>query len=80
MLSLTRIQSRMLLGDTSGLLKGLASRPIAAPHADLEAYLGRYSGLLLYLREMDEPVYSKLCAVRNFFLLSPVSLVLNCYV
>lgn len=31
----------------------------------MESYLGRYAGLLLYLKEMDETVYSKLCAVRH---------------
>ncbi|PPQ64521.1 hypothetical protein CVT26_002060 [Gymnopilus dilepis] len=54
-------QSKLLLGDTSGLTKG-TPRPTVIPHTDLEAYLGRYSGLLIYLREMDESVYSKLCA------------------
>ena len=29
----------------------------------METYLGRYAGLILYLKEMDEGVYSKLCAV-----------------
>ncbi|KAF4623518.1 hypothetical protein D9613_002135 [Agrocybe pediades] len=55
-------RSKMLLGDTSGLTKSAGSRPTVVPHRDLEAYLGRYSGLMIYLREMDESVYSKLCA------------------
>ncbi|KAF8973564.1 exocyst complex component Sec3-domain-containing protein [Flammula alnicola] len=55
-------QSKMLLGDTPGLTKIAGARPTAIPHTDLEAYLGRYAGLMLYLREMDENVYSKLCA------------------
>ena len=29
----------------------------------LENYLGRYAGLMLYLKEMDEGVYEKLCVV-----------------
>jgi hypothetical protein len=29
----------------------------------MEKYLGRYSGLILYLKEMDEVSYAKLCAV-----------------
>ena len=33
-------------------------------HKDLESYLDRYSGLILYMREMDEVAYGKLCAVR----------------
>ncbi|KAF9527786.1 exocyst complex component Sec3-domain-containing protein [Crepidotus variabilis] len=52
-------QCKMLLGDMSGVIK--SSRPMVVPHRELEAYLGRYSGLMLYLREMDEAVYSKLC-------------------
>lgn len=32
-------------------------------HKPLENYLGRYGGLMLYLKEMDESVYGKLCAV-----------------
>lgn len=55
----------MLLGDTSGLNKPGNLRPTVIPHRDLETYLGRYSGLMIYLREMDENVYSKLCAVCN---------------
>ncbi|KAF8913023.1 exocyst complex component Sec3-domain-containing protein [Gymnopilus junonius] len=54
-------QSKMLLGDTSGLSRP-TSRPTAISHTDLETYLGRYAGLLIYLREMDESIYSKLCA------------------
>ena len=57
----------MLLGDTSGLVKPLGKRPTAISHRVLEDYLGRYSGLMLYLREMDETIYSKLCAVSSLF-------------
>ncbi len=32
-------------------------------HTDMEEYLGRYCGLLLYLKEMDESTYGRLCAV-----------------
>jgi hypothetical protein len=32
----------------------------------MEAYLGRYAGLLLYLKEMDESMYSRFCGVREF--------------
>lgn len=55
-------QSKMLLGDTSGLIKAPGKRATAISHRGLEDYLGRYSGLMLYLREMDETIYSKLCA------------------
>ncbi|KAF8807747.1 exocyst complex component, sec3 subunit [Phlegmacium glaucopus] len=55
-------QSKLLLGETSGLAKSPESRPTAIPHTDLESYLGRYAGLILYLREMAESIYSKICA------------------
>ncbi len=47
-------------------MKGIP-RPKVIPHTELEGYLGRYSGLMLYLREMDESVYSKLCGVSTLF-------------
>ncbi|KAH8998826.1 exocyst complex component sec3 subunit [Lactarius hatsudake] len=31
-------------------------------HKELESYLDRYCGLILYMREMDEVAYGKLCA------------------
>ncbi|KAI3622586.1 exocyst protein [Moniliophthora roreri] len=56
-------QSKLLLGDNNGLTPGSAkSKPTILLHKDWEAYLGRYSGLMLYLKEMDEGVYGKLCA------------------
>ena len=56
----------MLLDDRDGIMKpGGRSRAVAIQHQDMERYLGRYSGLMLYLKEMDEGVYAKLCAVRN---------------
>lgn len=63
---LNHFQSKLLLGDTSGIIKGIP-RPKVIPHTEPEDYLGRYSGLMLYLREMDESVYSKLCGVSTFF-------------
>lgn len=36
-------------------------------HQGMETYLGRYAGLLLYLKEMDETLYSKFCAVRDLW-------------
>ncbi|KAG8912226.1 hypothetical protein FRC01_005215, partial [Tulasnella sp. 417] len=39
--------------------------PTLSPHSDLETYLGRYCGLMLYLKEMDEDRYAKVCA--NYF-------------
>ncbi|KAK0208183.1 exocyst complex component Sec3-domain-containing protein [Desarmillaria ectypa] len=56
-------QSKLLLGDSDGLAKtDRGGRPMINPHTELENYLGRYSGLMLYLKEMDEAVYAKLCA------------------
>jgi hypothetical protein len=54
----------MLLGDTSGLAKTDGrGRLSLINHDDMEGYLGRYAGLMLYLKEMDEGLYAKLCAV-----------------
>lgn len=54
----------MLLGDNNGLIKGAGRRRASmVEHKTLEKYLGRYSGLILYLKEMDEALYAKLCAV-----------------
>lgn len=69
----------MLLGDTSGLTKlPPGPRPTALLHDELEKYLGRYIGLLLYMRELEENIYSKLCAVSgilaDWFTVQPNSL------
>ncbi|KAF7339614.1 Sec3-PIP2-bind domain-containing protein [Mycena sanguinolenta] len=55
-------QSQMVLGSTEGLTKEGRGRPSIVMHQELEQYLGRYAGLMLYLKEMDEKVYAKLCA------------------
>ncbi|KAJ7102098.1 exocyst complex component sec3 subunit [Mycena belliarum] len=56
-------QSQMLLGKTDGLTKTDGrSQPSMIMHQDIEQYLGRYAGLMLYLKELDEKVYAKLCA------------------
>lgn len=60
----------MLLGDNNGVVKSSRGRPALKDHRSLETYLERYRGLLLYLKEMDESSYAKLCAVRKA-LLSP---------
>ena len=58
----------MLLGDSKGIAKGGGRRRASmTDHKILEKYLGRYSGLILYLKEMDEPMYAKLCAVCAFY-------------
>ena len=54
----------MLLGGSNGVTKGSGRhRAAMVDHKTLEKYLGRYSGLILYLKEMDEAVYAKLCGV-----------------
>jgi hypothetical protein len=54
----------MLLGDNNGVAKNTNRRRASiVDHKTLEKYLGRYSGLILYLKEMDEGVYAKICAV-----------------
>ncbi|KAG6887860.1 hypothetical protein C0995_012111 [Termitomyces sp. Mi166 len=56
-------QSTLLLGDTNGMNPASGrNKPTLVSHEEMEAYLGRYSGLVLYLKEMDETVYAKLCA------------------
>ncbi|KAJ7357195.1 exocyst complex component sec3 subunit [Mycena albidolilacea] len=55
-------QSQMLLGSTDGLTMEGRGKSKIINHQDLEQYLGRYAGLMLYLKEMDEKVYAKLCA------------------
>lgn len=59
-------QSTLLLGDSKkGLSKsGGRGRPEIKSHKELESHLAHYSGLILYVKEMDELTYGKLCAVR----------------
>ena len=56
----------MLLGDDNGVVKASRNRIIIKDHRNFETYLERYRGLLLYLKEMDEQTYGKLCAVRCY--------------
>lgn len=39
--------------------------PTIKPHTTMEDNLRKYSGLTLYIKEMDESWYQKLCAVRG---------------
>ncbi|KAI0961988.1 hypothetical protein AcW1_000916 [Taiwanofungus camphoratus] len=55
-------RSKMLLGDTDGVTKSPKGKPYIVDHRDMENYLGRYGGLMLYLKETDEGIYAKLCA------------------
>ncbi|KAF4605051.1 hypothetical protein EYR40_003834 [Pleurotus pulmonarius] len=55
-------QSKLLLDDKNGISKpDRRGRPTLLPHKSMEDYLGRYAGLMLYLKEMDEIMYGKLC-------------------
>ncbi|EGO30577.1 hypothetical protein SERLADRAFT_364519 [Serpula lacrymans var. lacrymans S7.9] len=57
------VQSKVILDNHNGIEKPSGrSRPTIANHQSMESYLGRYAGLMLYLKEMDESIYSKLCA------------------
>lgn len=59
-------QAKLLLGETNGLTKPRrGSRQTVIQHQDVEEYLGRYCGLMLYIKEMDEVVYGRLCAVSR---------------
>lgn len=59
-------QSNMLLGETNGLIPGdEKGRLVIRDHKPMEIYLGRYCGLMLYMKEMDETKYSKICAVSS---------------
>lgn len=61
-----RFKSKLILDDNGGITRPKGrGRPVIFIHQGMESYLGRYSGLLLYLKEMDETVYSKFCAVRH---------------
>ena len=45
----------------------LKSVPPEIPkHTQLEDKLGKYCGLVLYMKEMDEERYQKLCAVSPY--------------
>jgi len=59
----------MLLGDNSGVVMSerRGGRPRLVPHKELEAYLGRYSGLVLYVKETEESIYSRICGVSPLF-------------
>lgn len=52
----------MLLGDDNGVNKS-KGRVLIKDHRTFETFLERYRGLLLYLKEMDENAYAKICAV-----------------
>lgn len=55
-----------LLGNSAGAKAGnkfgtaISKLP---SHSEMEAYIARYGGLVLYTRDMDEKAYAKICAV-----------------
>lgn len=49
--------------------KSGAAAPKLPSHAEMEAYVARYGGLVLYTRDMDEKAYAKICAVGSDLLL-----------
>ncbi|KAI5124152.1 hypothetical protein M0805_000962 [Coniferiporia weirii] len=56
-------QGNILLNETNGLgPSGEGGRLSILDHQQIESYLGRYIGLMLYMKEMDENRYSKTCA------------------
>ncbi|KAI1789802.1 exocyst complex component Sec3-domain-containing protein [Ganoderma leucocontextum] len=55
-------QGKMLLGDDNGVSRSVRGRVAIKDHRNFETYLERYHGLLLYLKEMDENAYAKICA------------------
>lgn len=63
------VSPRCSLGETNGIVKPGRGRPTILDHKPLENYLGRYGGLMLYLKEMDESMYGKLCAVGILLIL-----------
>lgn len=54
-------QAEIILDGNNGITKPGRGRPAIKNHQGMEAYLGRYAGLLLYLKEMDENIYSRFC-------------------
>jgi hypothetical protein len=58
-------QAEIILDGNSGITRPGRGRPVIKNHQGMQAYLGRYAGLLLYLKEMDESIYSRFCGVRE---------------
>ena len=42
-----------------------AVNPVIKDHLSMEKKLEKYAGLILYMRELDEDRYQKLCAVSR---------------
>jgi hypothetical protein len=67
--SLTCIEQADLIFKNDSKKKKTDSLVIA-PHDPLEEHLGAYSGLIRYMKEMDETRYGKLCGVSTFYCMS----------
>ena len=66
-------QGNLLLGENNGLVSSSEKGGLVIlDHKPIESYLGRYVGLILYMKEMDESKYSKVCGVSNHFFLAHV--------
>ncbi|KAH7885936.1 exocyst complex component Sec3-domain-containing protein [Phlebopus sp. FC_14] len=56
-------QTKLILESNAAISRQKGrGRPAIVDHQSMESYLGRYAGLLLYLKEMGEGMYSKFCA------------------
>lgn len=53
----------MLLADKDAK----SANPIIKNHLSMEKNLVKYAGLILYMKELDEDRYQKLCAVSSTF-------------
>lgn len=58
------LQCEMALSLAADALKSVP--PEIPKHTQLEDKLGKYCGLVLYMKEMDEERYQKLCAVSPY--------------
>jgi hypothetical protein len=56
-------QGALVLGTSDGVVEGPRGRVAVVGHKEMNEMLGRYAGLLLYMREMEEQIYSRVCAV-----------------
>jgi len=52
----------MLLADKDAKS---SANPVIKTHASMEKNLVKYAGLILYIKELDEDRYQKLCAVSS---------------
>ncbi|KDQ19898.1 hypothetical protein BOTBODRAFT_27319 [Botryobasidium botryosum FD-172 SS1] len=58
-----KFQADNVLNSAQDKSRGNKSQFTITDHEQMETYLRRYSGLILYLKEMDEDRYGKVCAL-----------------